>query len=167
MAQSVSIGNSQRTDPPLFSVHLSLETQLPGKGTWGQPPRPPSMSVNVLIVEDDLAMARMCAKLIRRKGYTVVVAGSGEDALAIICSGKDIDVVISDVQMAEMTGVQLLAQLRAMGTTFPIILMTGYAHLLSPSQALALGAAECLTKPFDSETLINSLERVVVGRLGA
>jgi DNA-binding NtrC family response regulator len=105
-------------------------------------------------------MAQMCAKLIRRRGHTVVIAGTGQDALAMIRQAADIDVVISDVQMPQMSGMQLLVRLRALDANLPIILMTGHANLLSPSEALALGAADYIMKPFEPETLICSLERV-------
>jgi CheY-like chemotaxis protein len=49
--------------------------------------------MKVLIVEDDNAMAQMCAKLIRRRGHSVLIAGSAQDALAILREGRDIDVV--------------------------------------------------------------------------
>jgi two-component system response regulator FlrC len=118
------------------------------------------MRLKVLIVEDDDAMAQMCAKLIRRRGHMVMTAGSGQEALATILQAKDINVVVSDVEMPEMSGVQLLVRLRALDTGLPIILMTGYTHLLSPSQAYALGAVDYIIKPFDPEVLIESLERV-------
>ena len=119
------------------------------------------LRTKVLIVEDDNAMAQMCAKLIRRHGHTVLIASSGQDALAMVREAGDIDVVISDVQMPHMNGVQLLARLHEIDATLPIILMTGYAHLLNPSQALALGAADYIMKPFEPETLIGSLERAM------
>ncbi len=122
-------------------------------------------SCKVLIVEDDNAMAQMCAKLIRRRGYTVLIAASGHDALAIVREASDIDVVISDVQMPEMSGLQLMAGLHSIDSTLPIILMTGYAHLLSPSEAFALGAADYIMKPFEPETLIGSLERARRSRI--
>jgi DNA-binding NtrC family response regulator len=61
-----------------------------------------------------------------------------------------------------MSGVQLLARLRALDTAVPVILMTGYTHLLNPSQAYALGAVDYILKPFDPEELIGSLERVQI-----
>lgn len=115
----------------------------------------------VLIVEDDNAMAQMCAKLIRRCGHSAVIACSSEDALAIVRSGGDVDVVISDVQMPHMTGIQLLAGLHAIDGDLPVILMTGYANVLGPARAVELGAADYLTKPFDSETLLGSVERAI------
>ena len=117
-----------------------------------------AVQTKVLIVEDDNSMAQMCAKLIRRRGHTVVIAGSGSDALAIVREARDIDVVLSDVQMPGMTGVQLLAGLHAIDSTLPVILMTGYGHLFN-SQALTVGAADCIMKPFDPDALIHSVER--------
>jgi DNA-binding NtrC family response regulator len=115
----------------------------------------------VLIVEDDNAMAQMCAKLIRRHGHTAVIAGSGLDALAMVREARDIDVVISDVQMPQMTGVQLLSRLRALDSSLPVILITGYAQVLSPLQAFELGATDYIMKPFEPEILIGSLERAL------
>jgi DNA-binding NtrC family response regulator len=135
---------------------LFLEAGLPVSHVTPELP----MQTKVLIVEDDNAMAQMCAKLIRRRGHTVVIAGTGQDALAMIRQAADIDVVISDVQMPQMSGMQLLVRLRALDANLPIILMTGHANLLSPSEALALGAADYIMKPFEPETLICSLERV-------
>jgi DNA-binding NtrC family response regulator len=115
----------------------------------------------VLIVEDDNAMAQMCAKLIRRHGHTAVIAGSGSDALAMVREARDIDVVISDVQMPQMTGVQLLSRLRDIDSSLPVILITGYAQVLSPLQAFELGATDYIMKPFEPEILIGSLERAL------
>lgn len=117
--------------------------------------------MNVLIVEDDNAMAQMCAKLVRRRGHSIRLAGSGQEALAIIGEGKAIDVVVSDVEMPQMSGIQLLVRLRALDETLPIILMTGYTPVVNASQALALGAADYIVKPFDPEAFIDILERVL------
>jgi len=122
------------------------------------------MRTKVLIVEDDNAMAQMCAKLIRRRGHMVLIAGSGHDALAMVREVGDIDVVISDVQMPRMNGQQLVTKLHEVDATLPVILMTGYTHLLSPFQAAALGAADYIMKPFDPELLISSLERATRSR---
>lgn len=115
--------------------------------------------IKVLIVEDDNAMAQMCAKLIRRRGHSALIASSSQDALTIVRTGQDVDVVISDVQMPHLGGIQLLGRLRAIDGTLPIILMTGYTNLLNPIQALALGAVDYLAKPFDPETLLACIER--------
>jgi DNA-binding NtrC family response regulator len=121
-------------------------------------------SLKVLIVEDDNAMAQMCAKLIRRRGHSAVIAGSCHDALTIVRSGQDVDAVITDIQMPQMTGIELLARLHEFDSQLPVIVMTGYANLLGPDQAMVHGAADYLTKPFDPDALIGSLERVLNAR---
>ena len=101
----------------------------------------------------------MCAKLIRRRGHSAVIACSSHDALAIVRMAGDIDVVISDIMMPSMDGIQLLRHLHAFDAELPIILMTGYTSILGPNPAIALGAADYLVKPFDSEALLGSVER--------
>ena len=123
------------------------------------------LSLNVLIVEDDNAMAQMCAKLIRRRGHSAVIAGSCHEALRILAARGDVDAVISDVQMPQMSGIELLAQLREINVQIPVILMTGYTNIVSADEAVTLGAADYLSKPFDAETLIGSLERSFLKRI--
>src|SRR5262245_4101560 len=122
------------------------------------------MPLKVLIVEDDNAMAQMCAKLIRRQGHSAVIAGSGHDALRIVRAAQDVDAVISDIQMPQMSGIQLLAHLREFNAALPVILMTGYANLVGPDEAKTLGATTYLAKPFDADALIGILERAVRSR---
>jgi len=116
------------------------------------------LSRKVLIVEDDNAMAQMCAKLLQRRGHSAVIAGSGEAALGIVKTVA-VDAVLSDIQMPQMSGVELLTELRAFDAALPVILMTGYASVVTSAEAFSLGAADYLTKPFNAETLIGSLER--------
>ena len=120
--------------------------------------------LKVLIVEDDNAMAQMCAKLIQRRGHSAIIACSCLDAIAIVRDARDIDVVISDVQMPNMTGFQLLASLHTIDENLPVILMTGYAQLLSSNQAMALGAADYIMKPFDADAFVHSVERATRSR---
>ena len=120
--------------------------------------------MKVLLVEDDQAMARMCAKLIHRRGHCAVVALSSEEAVRIVSDSDDIDVVVSDVQMPEMNGIQLLAQLRTMKNTLPVVLMTGYGHLVSSDQVLDMGAAGYIIKPFEPDVFLHCLERATRSR---
>jgi len=119
--------------------------------------------LKVLLVEDDQAMAQMCAKLIRRRGHLAVLAHTCQEAVRIVSASDDIDVVVSDIQMPEMSGIQLLAHLRVMNQTLPVILMTGYGHTVSSAQVLAMGAAGYLIKPFEPDTFLACLERATKG----
>ena len=125
-----------------------------------------AVPLKVLIVEDDNAMAQMCAKLIRRQGHSAVIAGSGHDALRIVKATQDVDAVLSDIQMPQMSGIELLAQLRVFNAALPVILMTGYANVVSSDVAKTLGATTYLAKPFDADALLLSLERAVRSRSG-
>jgi DNA-binding NtrC family response regulator len=123
--------------------------------------------LKVLLVEDDQAMAQMCAKLIRRRGHLAIIAPTCQEAVRIVSAFDDIDVVVSDVQMPEMSGIQLLARLRAMNQTLPVVLMTGYGHMVSSAQVLAMGAADYLIKPFEPDTFLTCLERATRSRHNA
>ena len=119
------------------------------------------MQTKVLIVEDDNAMAQMCAKLVRRHGHSAVIARSGVDALAIVRAAGDVDAVISDIQMPQMSGTELLARLHEMRADLPVILMTGYANVVGADEAISMGATDYISKPFNAETLVGSLERAL------
>jgi DNA-binding response OmpR family regulator len=123
--------------------------------------------LKVLLVEDDQAMAQMCAKLIRRRGHLAIVAHTCQEAVHIVSAFDDIDIVVSDIQMPEMSGIQLLARLRAMNQTLPVVLMTGYGHTVSSAQVLAMGAADYLIKPFEPDTFLACLERATTSRHNA
>ena len=109
-------------------------------------------------------MAQMCAKLIRRQGHSAVIAGSGNDALRIVKATQDVDAVLSDIQMPRMSGIELLARLREFNAGLPVILMTGYANVVTSDDAKTLGATTYLAKPFDADALIGILERAVRSR---
>ena len=106
----------------------------------------------------------MCAKLIRRRGHLAVIAHTCQEAVHLVTSFGDIDVVVSDIQMPEMSGIQLLARLQAMNQALPVILMTGYGHIVGSAQVLAMGAADYLMKPFEPDTFLSCLERATRSR---
>jgi CheY-like chemotaxis protein len=150
--------------PTLFPIETSSSVRAPVfsiASLWHNDcqKRPMGTARKVLIVEDDVAMAQMCAKLVRRQGHIPMVARSCRQALSLVRENADIDAVLSDIQMPNMSGIELLTQLQELDTHLPVILMTGYANIISAAEALSLGALDYLSKPFDAETLICSLER--------
>lgn len=113
----------------------------------------------ILIVEDDNAMAQMCAKLLQRQGHSVVIAGSSQDALAIVRSGIEVDVVLSDVHMPAMNGWDLARALHDSTSDLPVILMSGRDD--RPVGAHRCGVCDYLTKPFDSHALVDSVQQAL------
>lgn len=114
---------------------------------------------HILIVDDEPLIRRSLSELLTLSGYTVSSASSAKEALHLL---KDYtaDIVISDVKMPEMDGVQLLKQIKASHPDTPVILTTGYASIESAVSAMKEGAYDYITKPIvDSEIKI-ILERL-------
>jgi EAL domain-containing protein (putative c-di-GMP-specific phosphodiesterase class I) len=103
---------------------------------------------NILLVEDDESVRQVYSRLLRRDGFTVFPAASGLEA-AQLFDNETIDLVVSDIGMPGMNGVDLLKSLRIKDLDVPVILMTGNPQVQSASEAVELGALRYLTKPVD------------------
>ncbi len=101
----------------------------------------------VLIVEDDPAMAIALRDGFKYEGYGVLTATDGAGGLRL-ASQADIDLVILDVMLPKMSGLEICQQLRAAGNTVPIIMLTARGQERDKVQGLALGADDYVTKPF-------------------
>jgi DNA-binding NtrC family response regulator len=112
----------------------------------------------ILVVDDEGAVRRYAIRVLEREGYGVIEARDGLEAMELIKSGKPVDVVVSDIVMPRMNGVELMQTLSTTSPGIPVILMSGYA-----TSALAdLGiAAPCaiLPKPFPAERLLEEVRR--------
>ncbi len=120
-----------------------------------------SRTVNILVVEDDTAMRQSCAKLFRLEGYGVREACSGTDALDHIKKQGDIDIVLTDIKMPEMDGMTLLKEIKSLDSGIVVVLMTGYGNIKSAIEAMKHGAADYITKPFDTNELLMTISKVV------
>jgi two-component system NtrC family response regulator len=98
--------------------------------------------------------------LFTRAGWEVVTFNNPAEALKAV-PGSDVDVVITDLQMPEMTGVQLLQALRAGGQNVPVLVITAHGTIASAVEAMRLGAYDYLTKPFDMEAVKLAVERAL------
>jgi EAL domain-containing protein (putative c-di-GMP-specific phosphodiesterase class I)/ActR/RegA family two-component response regulator len=121
-------------------------------------------STTVLLIDDDALILDALHSVLRRKGFVVTTASRGEAALAIL-QEKIVDVIVSDISMPNMTGVELLRAVRERDAEVPVLLMTGAPSVDSAISAVELGAFRYLTKPVAPATLIESVERAA--RLGA
>lgn len=117
------------------------------------------MREHVLVVDDEPMIRRLAARALLEEGFDVHEAGDGEEALALIRSGiVNVDVVLTDIVMPRMNGVELLQSLSALRPDLPVLLMSGYAT----AELAALGiASPCavLTKPFSPATLVAEVRR--------
>jgi len=113
----------------------------------------------VLVVDDEPLICELMTRELRAKNYTVKAAHSGNEGYNVVREGG-IDVVISDVRMPDGTGIDLLKQVKASHPRLPLILMTGYSGI-TIEEALALGSAAVLVKPFDRKMVLDRLNRVL------
>lgn len=119
----------------------------------------------VVVIDDDAAVAGTVASIISRAGFSVETYTSAAEARERLRSGG-IDVVVSDVMMPEINGLDLLEQLRRSSVYVPVILMTGTPKLDDTMRAMELGAFRYIAKPFDRVTVIQAVEEAVKwGRL--
>jgi DNA-binding NtrC family response regulator len=117
------------------------------------------MKGRVLVVDDEKAMVLALKGLLSKEGYQVETAGSGEEALRRLETGN-FHVVITDLSMDGVGGMQVLERGRAIDPDLAVIMITAYGSEKIAVQAMKLGAADYLPKPFDNDEL-----RVVVQRV--
>ncbi len=113
---------------------------------------PGAEAPRVLIVDDELSICRSCEKILVREGYSVRTVLSGNHALALL-EQEPFDIVFTDLRMAEMGGMDLLATLRARFPDIVAVVITGYATIASVVETMKLGAFDYLPKPFTPDEM--------------
>src|SRR5512144_2530444 len=112
----------------------------------------------VVIVDDEPRMATVVAMALARDGYECEPCASASAALEAI-DARGADVVVTDLKMPDMDGIELLRRLRATRPTLPVILLTAHGSVPTAVAAMREGAFDYVTKPFDNDEL-----RALVGR---
>jgi two-component system response regulator AtoC len=107
---------------------------------------------HVLIVDDELNIRRVLAAMLKRDGYDVTTAADGEQALAVL-QRTPIHVVVTDLVMPRLGGMELLERVRAEYPDVPVILITAHGTVDSAVAALKAGAFDYVTKPFEQDEL--------------
>ncbi len=114
----------------------------------------------ILVVEDDAGLQEALADTLALAQYEVVLAGNAEQALQQLKQHK-IRLVISDVQMGAISGLELLKSIKLNYPQLPVLMMTAYATVNDAVTAIRLGAVDYLAKPFSPEVLVNMVGRYV------
>jgi DNA-binding NtrC family response regulator len=117
-------------------------------------------AVRTLLVEDEANMVRTLAKILERKGYVVDAAGTGEEALQRL-SAVSYDLVITDLNMPVMGGMQLLREMKQQQLDPAIIVLTGHGTIQSAVEAMKLGAGDYLIKPCHPDELLMVAARLL------
>jgi len=118
-------------------------------------------SARILVVEDDRNHGAMCARLLERKGYQARATTSGREALSLLAQDGEIDLVLADLKMPEMDGLQLLTAIKGKYPHIEFIVMTGYGTVKTAVEAMQRGAAHYIQKPLDHEELNLLIQRAI------
>lgn len=116
-------------------------------------------SLQVLVVDDEPAIRQVLVGMLSRAGYDVEQAGDGEDALGRIEKGA-YDVVLSDIKMPRMDGIELVRRVRAMGLDTLFLMITAFASVDTAIEAMRAGAYDYLIKPLRKEDVLHRLTQV-------
>ncbi len=118
-----------------------------------------TQKITVLMVDDEERFRVTTAKILERKGFQVLLAESGEEALEKIKEKPD--VVILDIRMAGMDGEEALAHIKKRNPNIPVIMLTGHGELPSAERTLEHGAFDYLSKPADIDLLTYKINEAV------
>ena len=110
----------------------------------------------ILIVDDEEGLREGLSKLLEGEGYAVIAAETGEEALQIL-QQSHIDLVLTDMRMPGMDGIELLKKIRERHGELGVIILTGYGQIESYIEAMNFGAIEYVSKPFK----VNELKFIV------
>lgn len=153
---------SQPNGGTAFSVYLPAAAAGSGAAAASVAPAMPprSQGETILLVDDEESIRFAMEVLLRQHGYEVLVAGDGQEAVAAYDrAGGQVKLVLTDVMMPVMGGVDLIRALRERNPTVPIIATSGLADSATQVQLTAVGASEVLSKPYSMETLLQTLHR--------
>ncbi|WP_377295328.1 sigma-54-dependent transcriptional regulator [Rhizobium sp. SG2393] len=112
----------------------------------------------VLLVDDDADLRRATAQTLMLAGFTVDAVGSGQAALVTVTPDYP-GVVVSDIRMPGMDGLELFRRLKAADADLPVVLITGHGDIPMAVQAIKDGVYDFIAKPFPAEKLVQSVER--------
>ena len=131
--------------------------------THAEPANEPA-PIRLLLVEDDLSLRNALATYLSRFDCKVIVAGNGREALCVLDAGAKVDVVVTDIVMPELEGIELIMELSRRHPLLKVVAVSGGGRV-GPSyylqSAKLLGAASVIAKPFTPEKLLETVRAVV------
>jgi two-component system, response regulator, stage 0 sporulation protein F len=118
----------------------------------------------ILIVDDEEGLREGLSRLLENEGYTVLSAENGEQALEIL-QNAHIDLVLTDMRMPGMDGIELLKKIHERHGEIGVIILTGYGQIETYIEAMNFGAIEYVSKPFKVNELKFIVNKVLNGNL--
>ncbi len=118
------------------------------------------MKPKILIVDDEPDICKALEFLLKREGYSVTSANSGEDAIEKL-KAESFDVVITDLKMGKVDGITVLEKAKEINHDMPVIMMTAFASIESAVEAMKKGASDYIVKPFLNEEIKLTIKKVI------
>jgi DNA-binding NtrC family response regulator len=116
------------------------------------------MSKKVLICDDEEGI-RESLKLILSDHYNLLIVDSGEQALHTLANTKDVGVMLLDIKMPKVNGLDILKEIKSKHPQVKIVMVTGYRSVETAAEAARLGASGYIVKPFKSEDILETIKR--------
>ncbi len=117
--------------------------------------------VHILVVDDDPEIRQALETYFQLEGCSVTSAGNGADALEILGGTPEFDLVLLDVMLPKLNGFEVLRRSQEMGTTSPVLMMSGRGDQEDVLRGFGLGAQDYIVKPFDVEDLVARTKRLL------
>lgn len=118
------------------------------------------MKAKILLVDDDASIRRVISYTLSQKNYIVIESDNGKDALNIFANEK-IDLIITDLEMPELKGMDLIRELKNIDPDALIIVITAYGTIETAVEAMKLGAFDFITKPFNNDALLHIIQKAL------
>ena len=118
----------------------------------------------VLVVDDDLGMAGLIADVLQEDGFFVTIMGDSLEASKIL-KKEDFDVIVTDLKMKGLKGLDLLQEVKRVAPLTPVIIITAFGTIESAIQAMKMGAYDYITKPFQMDELVLTVKKALENRL--
>jgi len=117
----------------------------------------------ILVVDDEEVIRYSLQKKLSRLGYKVISMEKAEDVLYLLKNGEKVDLVITDIKLRKMDGIELLRRIHGLDDPIPVLIITGHGNVEDAIRALRYGASDFIRKPFDINDVASSV-RVILNR---
>ncbi len=118
------------------------------------------LTKKILVVDDEIGIRQSLKKILEKEGYEVLTASNGEEAFKIIRSDA-VDLLISDIRMAGMDGLELLKVCKSVSPYTEVIMITGYAAVDTAVDSMKQGAYDYITKPFKKADIVKAAQKAI------
>jgi len=120
--------------------------------------------MRVLIVDDEEVLRDVLDAVLRREGFDIITAASGEEALSVLDSTEEVDLVILDVMLPGISGIDTLRAMRISNPALPVIVITAFSSIDGAIEAMKQGAFHYIPKPFKNEEVVLTVNKALEQR---